>query len=322
MSRIGRVLDASGPSIESKSINPPRRSRRPRPYGPEKQLLLEVNKHHGPLTSIDRMTLVSMGELPWDDGHANKECDEAHAGVDHLTFMTARHQESITDRLLRQHQDNIGRFTSLVPGITEPQEKLIKRLLTELEDIDPKTHATAYDWYRDQRAAGKMTKKLATETIKRLKHHCGYEEDGWKKRPDFRIEGRPDREAEIPISQAPDPIDYFDDVPDAYYAIRDEDQPEDGDHIKFFRVSTWKRPWKDEVRPGRKVEVVIGGNREAPMSRAAARIVLREIRAAGPEKSARLFGQKIGRCGRCGLTLTDEHSRAVGIGPTCEGKGW
>jgi hypothetical protein len=78
----------------------------------------------------------------------------------------------------------------------------------------------------------------------------------------------------------------------------------------------------DEVRPGRKVEVVIGGNREAPMSRAAARTVLREIRAAGPEKSARLFGQKIGSCGRCGRTLTDEHSRAVGIGPTCEGKGW
>lgn len=30
-----------------------------------------------------------------------------------------------------------------------------------------------------------------------------------------------------------------------------------------------------------------------------------------------LYGQKIGRCGNCHKTLTDEDSRAFGIGPKC-----
>lgn len=33
-----------------------------------------------------------------------------------------------------------------------------------------------------------------------------------------------------------------------------------------------------------------------------------------------LFGQKIGKCGACGRTLTDEESRAFGIGPVCRGR--
>jgi hypothetical protein len=38
---------------------------------------------------------------------------------------------------------------------------------------------------------------------------------------------------------------------------------------------------------------------------------------AGPEPWARLFGQKIGHCGMCGKTLTDEISQADGFGPEC-----
>lgn len=35
------------------------------------------------------------------------------------------------------------------------------------------------------------------------------------------------------------------------------------------------------------------------------------------------YGQEIGRCGHCNRTLTNEASRAKGIGPVCEGKmGW
>lgn len=33
-----------------------------------------------------------------------------------------------------------------------------------------------------------------------------------------------------------------------------------------------------------------------------------------------LFGQKIGKCGECGRTLTDETSRELGIGPVCRDK--
>lgn len=33
-----------------------------------------------------------------------------------------------------------------------------------------------------------------------------------------------------------------------------------------------------------------------------------------------LYGKEIGQCGRCGRTLTDEVSRAFGLGPECRGK--
>lgn len=32
------------------------------------------------------------------------------------------------------------------------------------------------------------------------------------------------------------------------------------------------------------------------------------------------YGHELGECGRCGRTLTDEASRAAGIGPVCQGK--
>jgi hypothetical protein len=38
-----------------------------------------------------------------------------------------------------------------------------------------------------------------------------------------------------------------------------------------------------------------------------------------PQAAGRLYGQHIGKCCRCGRTLTDEASRAAGIGPVCEG---
>jgi hypothetical protein len=41
-----------------------------------------------------------------------------------------------------------------------------------------------------------------------------------------------------------------------------------------------------------------------------------------PEAASRRYGQEIGVCGRCGRTLTDEGSRAAGIGPICATKGW
>lgn len=39
-----------------------------------------------------------------------------------------------------------------------------------------------------------------------------------------------------------------------------------------------------------------------------------------PQTASALYGQKIGRCGICHKTLTDETSRAYGIGPVCREK--
>lgn len=54
-----------------------------------------------------------------------------------------------------------------------------------------------------------------------------------------------------------------------------------------------------------------------------ARRALEAIIAAGPREASIRYGHELGSCGVCGRTLTDEDSRARGIGPVCAAKvGW
>lgn len=46
------------------------------------------------------------------------------------------------------------------------------------------------------------------------------------------------------------------------------------------------------------------------------------IRKAGFKESSIRYGLELGHCGRCGRELTNEDSRAAGIGPICAGKDW
>ena len=45
--------------------------------------------------------------------------------------------------------------------------------------------------------------------------------------------------------------------------------------------------------------------------------ILRRIAEVGAPEATALYGQEIGRCGRCNRHLTDEESRRVGLGPEC-----
>ena len=44
--------------------------------------------------------------------------------------------------------------------------------------------------------------------------------------------------------------------------------------------------------------------------------------AVDPEAASRTYGREIGACGRCGRVLTNDQSRAEGIGPICASKGF
>jgi hypothetical protein len=58
-------------------------------------------------------------------------------------------------------------------------------------------------------------------------------------------------------------------------------------------------------------------------SRNMADALLGKIAAAGTKEAMFRYGREIGACGHCGRTLTNEESRAAGIGPVCRGKmGW
>lgn len=60
-----------------------------------------------------------------------------------------------------------------------------------------------------------------------------------------------------------------------------------------------------------------------PVRGAAAKAVLAAIEEAGPRNAGVRYGHEIGRCSICNRTLTDETSRALGVGPVCAEKvGW
>jgi hypothetical protein len=113
--------------------------------------------------------------------------------------------------------------------------------------------------------------------------------------------GPKDREPETPLP----------DVPSGYYAVGSLTGNND---LDFFSVER-----KTEGRwAGRTfVNRVIGGRSETTVRGKTAREALEAIEAAGPAKASALYGQEIGRCGKCNRTLTDELSRSIGIGPVC-----
>jgi hypothetical protein len=112
---------------------------------------------------------------------------------------------------------------------------------------------------------------------------------------------------ELPRQASPEAID----VPAGRYAVIDEersiveffvvDKPEEGKWAGRTFVSQQASDEKYPVRGARRGEVL-------------ARI------AVDPEAALLRYGHELGRCGNCGRTLTDETSRAMGIGPDCAAK--
>jgi hypothetical protein len=101
--------------------------------------------------------------------------------------------------------------------------------------------------------------------------------------------------------------DGYTDIPTGNYALGE------GDNIKFYRVN--------HHRNGRLyVDVYASDERHPVRNWPTRKAVLDGIRAMGWETSTRLYGSKIGSCGRCNRTLTDATSRAYGIGPDCRSK--
>lgn len=105
-------------------------------------------------------------------------------------------------------------------------------------------------------------------------------------------------------------------VPAGYYAVPSATGNND---LDFFCVQV---PTEGKWKGYSFVKRVVGGRPELSIQGPQARIVKERIQDAGVEEAAALYGKEIGRCGRCNRTLTDETSRALGIGPVCRELGW
>jgi hypothetical protein len=132
--------------------------------------------------------------------------------------------------------------------------------------------------------------------------------DGYGHRCAFYAHGTP--VGDVPTS-APAPVQPIPDVPAGRYAIRATDgvvrfyvvdRPTEGKWVGRTFVS---RQASDELFPIRD---------RAERTRVLSAILV------DPRGASVLYGRELGRCGVCGRTLTDEASRAAGIGPVCAGR--
>lgn len=107
------------------------------------------------------------------------------------------------------------------------------------------------------------------------------------------------------------------DVPAGRYAV--ETDKGAINELAFYKVD---RPETGRWAGFVFVKLILGGEQEQRLSRAAGAAVLAKI-AVDPRAAAIRYGHEMGECGRCGTNLTNDESRAYGIGPDCRKKlGW
>lgn len=101
-------------------------------------------------------------------------------------------------------------------------------------------------------------------------------------------------------------------VPAGRYAVTGEDGA-----TKFYRVD---QPTEGRWAGYTFVKVQAGDELHNVRNRQAREAVLVKIAKDGIEAAMLRYGKELGQCGHCGRTLTNEESRARGIGPICYGK--
>lgn len=170
---------------------------------------------------------------------------------------------------------------------TEKQIEFLKSLLTQIAELgdDAREHAhRAWLTLRKIEKEEGLTKDLASKQIESLKGSL----EVWRR-------------------ETPRKRDFEHSVPSGRYAV-DTDEG----HTGFYRVAV-----KDS---GHTFVEVQASDVTYSLPWNAAKGVLRKIEDAGVEQAGVRYGLEIGRCYKCGRTLTDETSRAQGIGPDCAKK--
>lgn len=103
------------------------------------------------------------------------------------------------------------------------------------------------------------------------------------------------------------------DIPAGYYATAREH----GNDLDFWLV---QKPQEGQWAGRTFIKRILGGHEPTRITFNVQLDAARAIRRDGFEKAAKMFAEKLGRCYRCGRTLTDETSRSLGIGPDCRTK--
>jgi hypothetical protein len=106
------------------------------------------------------------------------------------------------------------------------------------------------------------------------------------------------------------------DVPDGRYAISHKEVTEGV--LKFYKI---KKPTEGKWAGFVFVDAGRGGSHGdlswTPIKNLAYKKQVLDIIAKDPKLAGERFGREVGACYKCGRSLTDETSRALGIGPDC-----
>lgn len=98
--------------------------------------------------------------------------------------------------------------------------------------------------------------------------------------------------------------------PAGRYAVKMSDG-----RLHFFHVQAGKNRWE-----GYTFLKEQAGDDLHPVKSIGRRNEVYNLIAVAPEEAMLAYGRELGECGHCGRTLTDEDSRAAGIGPVCRNK--
>jgi hypothetical protein len=173
---------------------------------------------------------------------------------------------------------------------TRPQAELMEKLIKQIGELDLEIGCQAASWTMAMTEHGEWTPRTND-----------------RRDPSRWIASLICKERELrqaAARKAPAPTVT---VEDGRYAVE-----EDG-VLKFFKV-------KNGNRPGF-VFLDIQASDEWHAVRNVTRIhAIVALIAQDPQAAMIRYGHELGECGRCGRTLTDEASRAAGIGPVCASK--
>lgn len=100
------------------------------------------------------------------------------------------------------------------------------------------------------------------------------------------------------------------DILPGFYAIEHADGV-----TRFFKIEQGTGKWA-----GKTFLKIQAGDDLHPVRDHAKRMFVLNAVEADPMAATKRYGRAIGRCGICSRTLTDEDSRAAGIGPICAQK--
>jgi hypothetical protein len=101
-------------------------------------------------------------------------------------------------------------------------------------------------------------------------------------------------------------------MPEGHYAI----DGRDGRATDFYRVDRPGGKWEGWTF----VKMVVGGKPDTKIKDRNLLLQILEAIESDPARAAQRYGVELGRCSECNIHLTDEVSRALGIGPTCREK--